>query len=110
MYSSPMGQSVGVGDEGESQQKRFLARLQTFRDRLLQVDWRNRSILTRQVRKKWALDLAGLGPLYEGTADDAVEKALLGKGSISLVLDSDSSESAEVLRSSIVRLERTVRL
>ncbi len=97
-------------DAPPSQQAKFLERLETFRDRLLQVDWRNRSILLRQARRKWSLDLAALGPLFAGVAEEAVEKGLAGSGRVALVLDSDDSDTAKDIRASVTQLERSVRL
>ena len=97
-------------DASSDQQSRFVERLETFRDRLLQVDWRNRSILLRQARRKWSLDLAALGPLFAGVAEEAVEKALAGSGRVAVVLDSDDSDTAADIRASVTQLERSVRL
>lgn len=99
-----------AGAVASDQSLRFVERLETFRDRLLQVDWRNRSILLRQARRKWSLDLAGLGPLFAGVAQEAVEKALAGSGRVAIVLDSDDSDIAADIRSSVSQLERSQRL
>jgi len=91
------------------QQSRFASRLEVFRDRLLQIDWRNRAICLRKVHHRWAIDLAApaVGP---ETATDATRKAVKGSGRVSLVLDSDMSDAAAGVRSRLTQLERTARL
>jgi very-short-patch-repair endonuclease len=88
----------------------FTARLEVFRDRLLQLDWRNRSILMRRPHKRWSFDLGAMGPLLESIPAEAVEKAIAGEGRVTLVLDSDSSQTAQTLRSSLTQVERSLRL
>lgn len=99
------------GNQGTPEQlSRFMARLGFYRDRMLQVDWRNRSILLRRTDKKWALDL---GALWKGDLeklDDALKKAVWTRSPITLVKDSEKGAEAEDARSSLTYLERSTRL
>jgi len=89
--------------------KIFVERLKSYRDRLLQVDWRNRSILLKKTHKKWSLDLAMLSGYSPGLAEDLVLQAIRGKGRTCVVRNGDASEEALDIRSSLTQLERSTR-
>jgi len=88
---------------------RYVDRLRVYRDRLLHVDWRNRSILLKKVEKRWTFDLAALWA-SEPKADEVLKKALWTKGQYCLVKDSDLSEPAIAFRSHLTQVERSCRL
>jgi very-short-patch-repair endonuclease len=90
----------------EEQPEPFVRQLEAFRDRLLKVDWRNRSILFRKVYQKWSLDLAD----FPRAAARAIEKGLRSSGEVTLLLDSELGEDADAKRSEIVSMFRTQRL
>jgi len=99
------------GTQGKQEQlNRFISRLRYYHDRMLQVDWRNRSIFLRRPDKKYAMDLGILWKGDVGKLDDALKKAVWTRSSITLIKDSEKSEEAELLRSNAVALERTSRL
>ena len=94
----------------EEQLTRYTERLRVYRDRMLHVDWRNRSILLRRTEKRWNFDLASLWNEELDNVEDVLGKAVRTRGPICLVRDSDQSEEAESVRSSLVQLERSSRL
>ena len=88
---------------------RFVERLKIYRDRMLHVDWRNRSILLRKAEKKWAFDL---GSAWQGSPeklDDVLKKAVWTRSAICLIKDSDQSDEANSARSNLTYLERSAR-
>ncbi len=88
---------------------RFVERLKVYRDRMLHVDWRNRSILLRKAEKKWAFDL---GSAWQGSPeklDDVLKKAVWTRSAICLIKDSDQSDEANAARSNLTYLERSAR-
>jgi very-short-patch-repair endonuclease len=91
------------------QAARFVTRLKYYRDRMLQVDWRNRSIFLRRPDKKYALDLGALWDGDERKLDEALKKAVWTRSSVTLLKDSERDKGAEEIRSNIVSLERTSR-
>ncbi|MDD1743167.1 MAG: DUF4011 domain-containing protein, partial [Methanomassiliicoccales archaeon] len=98
------------GKEDErTQSLRFVERLKTYRDRMLHVDWRNRSILLRKVEKKWAFDLGSAWQSYPDKIDDVLKKAVWTRSAICLIKDSDQSSEAEEARSNLTYLERSAR-
>src|SRR5512136_2896429 len=96
-------------DTASDQTARFVARLKYYRDRMLQVDWRNRSIFLRRPHKKYALDLAALWDGDLKKLDEALKKAVWTRSSITLLKDSERDKDAEEIRSNVVSLERTSR-
>lgn len=92
-----------------SQQARFMRRLEVFRDRLLQVDWRNRSILLKRTAARWSYDLSARPPADELCAQ-AVGIALAGAGRVRLVADSDDSPPAQESRKNLTQQARAARL
>ena len=98
----------GNSDE-RTQLLRFVERLKVYRDRMLHVDWRNRSILLRRTEKKWTFDL---GLALQGSLeklDDVMKKAVWTRSPICLIKDSDQSDEAEAARSNLTYLERSAR-
>ena len=89
---------------------RFVGRLKVYRDRLLHVDFRNRSIFLKRVQKKWGFDLGLLNRFAPGVGLEVVRKSLAGKGSVCLVRDADLTEGAVEFRSGLAQLERSARL
>ncbi len=88
---------------------RFVERLKTYRDRMLHVDWRNRSILLRKAEKKWAFDLGAAWQGIPEKLDDVLKKAIWTRSSVCLVKDSDQSIEAENVRTNLTYLERSAR-
>lgn len=87
----------------------FVERLKIYRDRMLHVDWRNRSILLKKAEKKWAFDLGAAWKDTPEKLDDVLKKAVWTRSALCLVKDSDRSEEAEAARSSLTYLERSAR-
>ncbi len=98
----------GKVDE-RTQSLRFVERLKVYRDRMLHVDWRNRSILLRKAEKKWAFDLGSAWQSYPDKIDDVLKKAVWTRSAICLIKDSDRSDEAEEARSNLTYLERSAR-
>lgn len=67
-------------------------RLEFFQDKLLQINWRNRSIILRRLYDKWCFDLSKLIIRNKKVGDKVVESALISKRPICLIRDSDDSE------------------
>lgn len=98
------------GDRDErTQLLRFVERLKTYRDRMLHVDWRNRSILLRKAEKKWAFDLGAAWQGFPEKLDDVLKKAIWTRSSVCLIKDSDQNIEAEDARSNLTYLERSAR-
>ena len=108
--SSDLLRRVGEAEAPVDARLRFVGRLKTYRDRLLQVDFRNRSIFLRKIHKKWGFDLGQLNQFAPGVSLEVVRKSLLGKGSVCLVRDNDLTEDAGEFRGGLTQLERSSRL
>jgi hypothetical protein len=93
-----------------SQQARYIRRLEIFRDRLLQVDWRNRSILLKRLAARWSFDVVSSAPDGAKAAEGAVEQALAATGQVRLVGDADATPKAETARKALTQQERVARL
>jgi hypothetical protein len=93
-----------------SQQARYIRRLEIFRDRLLQVDWRNRSILLKRLAARWSFDVVASAPDGAKAAEGAVEQALAATGQVRLVGDADATPKAEAARRALTQQERVARL
>jgi very-short-patch-repair endonuclease len=85
------------------QRRTLIGRLKLFRDRLLNIDTRNRSIFLRGCAKKHSFDLA---TLPASVCDDALKKALSGAGEALLLPDRAEGEDAEARRTHLVGLMR----
>ena len=84
-------------------------RLRAYQDKLLQVDWRNRSVLLRKIVKKWSFDLSCVSDLYPDVVVNILQRALRGKGQVCILKDNDQREEAGLMRTHLVQLERQVR-
>jgi len=98
----------GNRDE-RTQLSQFVERLKIYRDRMLHVDWRNRSILLRKAEKKWAFDLGAEWQEAPERLDDVLRKAVWTRSAVCLIKDSDQSDEAEATRSNLTYLERSAR-
>ncbi len=87
-----------------------MRRLEVYRDRLLQVDWRNRSILLKRPSARWSFDLAAHAGGDAAPCKEAVTQALAGSGRLRLVADSDQSPAAQEARKSLTAQARAARL
>ena len=94
----------------QDQLTRFMERLRYYRDRMLHVDWRNRSILLRRADKKWTMDLGSFWKGDLGKLDDTLKKGVWTRSSICLVKDSEHGDEPEAARSNLTYLERSTRL
>jgi hypothetical protein len=77
--------------------------LEFYRDRLLLVDLRNRSILLRRIYDKWSYDLS-----ENKYSVSIVEHALTDKKAVCFVPNSDNSKTADTDRSRLRNLYRNV--
>jgi very-short-patch-repair endonuclease len=89
---------------------RYVLRLKTYRDRLLQVDWRNRSIFLRRSEKKWNFDLGAILQNDPEKLDDVLRKAVNGAAPFCVIKDAQQGDPTDELRSNLTQLERTTRL
>jgi very-short-patch-repair endonuclease len=90
------------------QQEKLKKKLEFYRDKLLQIERRNRSIMLRRIYDKWSFDLSKLVIRGTSVVDKSVERALTRKTPICLIPDSDDSELAEKDRNRLRSLYRNV--
>lgn len=95
---------TGYGIQKESLKKK----LEYYRDKLLQIEQRNRSVMLRRVYNKWSFDLAKLIIRGNISVENIVEKGVVNKKPICLISDSDTSELAEKDRTKLRSLFRNV--
>ena len=69
-------------------------KLETYRDKLLRLEQRNRSILLRRIYDKWSFDLVRLIIRGNHAVETVIEKALQKKNSVCLISDNDESDLA----------------
>lgn len=90
------------------QQKDLIGKLKYYRDKLLKIDWRNRSVILRQIYNKWCFDLGRLESRSPSTIERIIERALASKKSICLIADPDIKEDTAKDRAKLVTLSRNV--
>ena len=84
------------------------SKLEYYRDKLLQLEQRNRSIMLRRIYDKWSFDLSKLVIRGNSPVKRIIEKAFQKKSQICLVSDSDDSELAEKDRTKLRSLYRNL--
>ncbi len=87
-----------------------MRRLEVFRDRLLQVDWRNRSILLRRTAARWSYDLAARDGADAELCTQAVDAAIAASGKVKLVGDGETTPASQEARKSLTQQARAARL
>lgn len=95
-----------TGEKPKPQKELFIQKLKYYRDRLLRIDWRNRSILLRRIYTKWSFDLTTLDAT--GRVQSLVEIGLTGKKGVCVIPDSDISEEALKNRARLTTLSRNL--
>lgn len=109
--TSTLTQGVSAADSSGPKgvrQDTLKKKLEFYRDKLLQLERRNRSIMLRRIYDKWSFDLAKLIIRGPHLAERVVERAILKKSPICLIADSDSSELAEKDRNKLRSLYRNI--
>lgn len=117
--SSEVSSDVRAGDfpptsmqaktvDNDSQQSALYKKLERYRDKLLQIESRNRSITLRRIYDKWCFDLSKIIVRGSSLAERVTERALLGKNGVCVVADSDDSELAEKSRVKLKSLYRNI--
>jgi hypothetical protein len=86
-----------------AERTKLLEQLRLFRDRLLNLDPRNRCLFVRRTHKKNNIDLAALGP---ECCEGVVWKAIVGEGEALLVREAGATEQEEAARVSLKALHR----
>lgn len=83
-------------------------KITSYRDRLLQVNRKNRSILLRKIQDKWCFDLNEYTLRNPKTNEKILECFLYGKRQFCLASDSDISENASDNRRKLKSLARNI--
>ena len=94
--------------ENEIQKEALRKKLEYYRDKLLRIEQRNRSIMLRRVYDKWSFDLAKLVIRGNNSVRKVIEKGVVKKTPICLISDSDNSELADKDRTRLRSLFRNV--
>lgn len=83
-------------------------RLEIYRDKLLQIDRRNRSLLLRKIYDKWCFDLGKIINRNHPLGDKLTENAILHKRPLCIIPDSDNSDFANKDRIKLKSLYRNI--
>lgn len=94
--------------DNEFQQSALYKKLERYREKLLQIESRNRSITLSRIYDKWCFDLSKIIVRGSSLAEKVAERALLGKNGVCIVADSDDSELAEKYREKLKSLYRNI--
>lgn len=102
--------SSGVESTSKDGRAGYTKRLRVYRDRLLQLDWRNRSILLKKAYKSCTFDLGALGAITPDTIGEVLARAIKRKGRVRLVRDADRGKVATEFRATLTQVSRWTRL
>jgi superfamily I DNA and/or RNA helicase/very-short-patch-repair endonuclease len=83
-------------------------RLEIYRDKLLQIDTRNRSLFLRKIYDKWCFDLSKIINRNLSLEDKITENAILHKRPFCIIPDSENSDLANKDRTKIKSLYRNI--
>lgn len=92
----------------KTQREVLKKKLEFYRDKLLQIERRNRSIMLRRVYDKWSFDLSKLVIRGQNQIEKLVERALTKRTATCLIPDSDDSDLAEKDRVKLRSLYRNI--
>lgn len=92
----------------KNQREVLKKKLEFYRDKLLQIERRNRSIMLRRIYDKWSFDLSKLIIRGQNQVEKLVERALIKKTATCIIPDADDSDLAEKDRIKLRSLCRNI--